>query len=151
MMLWSKFEATTLMRDAGIRSGRGCGWKGRGCYEPVLRTHKMEHKEEESVEDEAPVITIWEAIGWLGCFNSLDFRSFWIPGQCDRGIIYDHILSDFINRIPETALIARSYLPNKVSEILALWRNDLNKELEKKHTGEGVQAAESFVVLEGYK
>ncbi|RZC48938.1 hypothetical protein C5167_017364 [Papaver somniferum] len=26
----------------------------------------MEHKEEESVEDEALVIIIWEAIGWLG-------------------------------------------------------------------------------------
>ncbi|KAI3876494.1 hypothetical protein MKX03_030311, partial [Papaver bracteatum] len=55
------------------------------------------------------------------------------------------------NRIPEIALIVQSYLPNKVSEILALWRNDLNKELEKDHTAEGVQAAESFVVLEGYK
>ncbi|RZC83907.1 hypothetical protein C5167_046693 [Papaver somniferum] len=56
-----------------------------------------------------------------------------------------------LNRIPETSLITRSYIPNSVSEILALWRNDLNKELEKKHTGEGVQAAESFMVLEGYK
>ncbi|KAF3775944.1 Coatomer subunit beta'-2 [Nymphaea thermarum] len=31
------------------------------------------------------------------------------------------------NRIPEAALMARSYLPSKVSEIVSLWRNDLNK------------------------
>eukprot|EP00256_Glycine_max_P054726 XP_014621620.1 coatomer subunit beta'-2 [Glycine max] len=31
------------------------------------------------------------------------------------------------NRIPEAALMARSYLPSKVSEIVAIWRKDLNK------------------------
>lgn len=31
------------------------------------------------------------------------------------------------DRIPEAALMARSYLPSKVSEIVALWRKDLNK------------------------
>ncbi|CAN6456318.1 unnamed protein product [Victoria cruziana] len=31
------------------------------------------------------------------------------------------------NRIPEAALMARSYLPSKVHEIVSLWRNDLNK------------------------
>lgn len=31
------------------------------------------------------------------------------------------------NRIPEAALMARSYLPSKVSEIVAIWRNDLCK------------------------
>ncbi|KAF9616843.1 hypothetical protein IFM89_032693 [Coptis chinensis] len=31
------------------------------------------------------------------------------------------------NRIPEAALMARSYLPSKVSEIVSIWRNDLNK------------------------
>ncbi|MBA0565315.1 hypothetical protein Golob_010199, partial [Gossypium lobatum] len=31
------------------------------------------------------------------------------------------------NRIPEAALMARSYLPSKVSEIVAIWRRDLNK------------------------
>ncbi|KAL6584698.1 hypothetical protein OROMI_003987 [Orobanche minor] len=31
------------------------------------------------------------------------------------------------NRIPEAALMARSYLPSKVSEIVGLWRKDLNK------------------------
>ncbi|MED6129400.1 hypothetical protein PIB30_107656, partial [Stylosanthes scabra] len=31
------------------------------------------------------------------------------------------------NRIPEAALLSRSYLPSKVSEIVAIWRKDLNK------------------------
>ncbi|KAL8139428.1 hypothetical protein V2J09_005449 [Rumex salicifolius] len=31
------------------------------------------------------------------------------------------------NRIPEAALMARSYLPSKVSEITAIWRKDLSK------------------------
>ncbi|KAJ6801963.1 coatomer subunit beta'-1-like isoform X2 [Iris pallida] len=31
------------------------------------------------------------------------------------------------NRIPEAALLARSYLPSKVSDIVAIWKNDLNK------------------------
>ncbi|RWR83035.1 coatomer subunit beta'-1-like protein isoform X1 [Cinnamomum micranthum f. kanehirae] len=35
------------------------------------------------------------------------------------------------NRIPEAALMARSYLPSKVSEIVAIWRNDLNKVNQK--------------------
>lgn len=33
----------------------------------------------------------------------------------------------FSDRIPEAALLARSYLPSKVSEIVALWKNDLHK------------------------
>lgn len=35
------------------------------------------------------------------------------------------------NRIPEAALMARSYLPSKVSEIVAIWRNDLSKVSKK--------------------
>ncbi|XP_024979157.1 coatomer subunit beta'-1-like [Cynara cardunculus var. scolymus] len=35
------------------------------------------------------------------------------------------------NRIPEAALMARSYLPSKVSEIVAIWRKDLNKVNQK--------------------
>ncbi|MBA0594876.1 hypothetical protein Gorai_011765, partial [Gossypium raimondii] len=35
--------------------------------------------------------------------------------------------SVYSNRIPEAALMARSYLPSKVSEIVAIWRRDLNK------------------------
>ncbi|XP_059457505.1 coatomer subunit beta'-2 isoform X2 [Corylus avellana] len=46
------------------------------------------------------------------------------------------------NRIPEAALMARSYLPSKVSEIVAIWRKDLNKVNTK--------AAESLAVPEEY-
>ncbi|WOG99222.1 hypothetical protein DCAR_0518570 [Daucus carota subsp. sativus] len=46
------------------------------------------------------------------------------------------------NRIPEAALMARSYLPSKVSEIVALWRKDLNKV--------NLKAAESLADPEEY-
>ncbi|KAK6148876.1 hypothetical protein DH2020_016401 [Rehmannia glutinosa] len=46
------------------------------------------------------------------------------------------------NRIPEAALMARSYLPSKVSEIVGLWRKDLNKINQK--------AAESLADPEEY-
>lgn len=36
-------------------------------------------------------------------------------------------LYPYSNRIPEAALMARSYLPSKVSEIVSIWKNDLNK------------------------
>ncbi|CAH8358262.1 unnamed protein product [Eruca vesicaria subsp. sativa] len=45
-------------------------------------------------------------------------------------------------RIPEAALMARSYLPSKVSEIVALWREDLSKVNSK--------AAESLADPEEY-
>ncbi|KAB1220145.1 Coatomer subunit beta'-2 [Morella rubra] len=47
------------------------------------------------------------------------------------------------NRIPEAALMARSYLPSKVSEIVAIWRKDLHKVSPK--------AAESLADLEEYR
>uniref|UniRef100_A0A0D6QYI2 Coatomer subunit beta' n=1 Tax=Araucaria cunninghamii TaxID=56994 RepID=A0A0D6QYI2_ARACU len=46
------------------------------------------------------------------------------------------------NRIPEAALMARSYLPSKVSEIVSIWRNDLKKVNQK--------AAESLADPEEY-
>ncbi|KAL3633027.1 hypothetical protein CASFOL_026011 [Castilleja foliolosa] len=46
------------------------------------------------------------------------------------------------NRIPEAALMSRSYLPSKVSEIVGLWRKDLNKINQK--------AAESLADPEEY-
>ncbi|CAH2036488.1 unnamed protein product [Thlaspi arvense] len=46
------------------------------------------------------------------------------------------------NRIPEAALMARSYLPSKVPEIVALWRKDLSKVNSK--------AAESLADPEEY-
>ncbi|KAL5572692.1 hypothetical protein UlMin_022289 [Ulmus minor] len=46
------------------------------------------------------------------------------------------------NRIPEAALMARSYLPSKVSDIVTIWRNDLSKVSKK--------AAESLADPEEY-
>ncbi|CAL5443993.1 unnamed protein product [Camellia sinensis] len=46
------------------------------------------------------------------------------------------------NRIPEAALMARSYLPSKVPEIVAIWRKDLNKV--------NLKAAESLADPEEY-
>ncbi|KAM5547714.1 hypothetical protein ABKV19_001937 [Rosa sericea] len=33
----------------------------------------------------------------------------------------------FLDSEPEAALMARSYLPSRVSKIVSIWRNDLNK------------------------
>ncbi|KAJ0959736.1 hypothetical protein J5N97_000582 [Dioscorea zingiberensis] len=46
------------------------------------------------------------------------------------------------NRISEAALLARSYLPSKVSEIVAIWKNDLHKV--------NLKAAESLADPEEY-
>ncbi|KAK6914916.1 Coatomer, WD associated region [Dillenia turbinata] len=57
---------------------------------------------------------------------------------------YIHVETNYLcsNRIPEAALMARSYLPSKVSEIVAIWRKDLNKVNQK--------AAESLADPEEY-
>ncbi|KAE9453448.1 hypothetical protein C3L33_14624, partial [Rhododendron williamsianum] len=52
------------------------------------------------------------------------------------------------NRIPEAALMARSYLPSKVSEIVAIWRKDLNK--VTYHSTVNPKAAESLADPEEY-
>ncbi|CAL9117847.1 unnamed protein product [Musa textilis] len=39
------------------------------------------------------------------------------------------------NRIPEAALMARSYLPSKVSEIVSIWKRDLSKAFYLKRPG----------------
>lgn len=46
---------------------------------------------------------------------------------CAFCYLYDKVFFFDSNRIPEAALMARSYLPSKVSEIVALWREDLSK------------------------
>ncbi|KAL1199366.1 Coatomer subunit beta'-1 [Cardamine amara subsp. amara] len=55
--------------------------------------------------------------------NNVAFLSLLMLGQVEDCL---HLLVDS-NRIPEAVLMARSYLPSKVSEIVALWRNDLTK------------------------
>jgi coatomer subunit beta' len=55
--------------------------------------------------------------------NNVAFLCLFMLGQVEDCL---HLLVES-NRIPEAALMARSYLPSKVSEIVALWRNDLTK------------------------
>ncbi|KAK9690312.1 hypothetical protein RND81_09G119000 [Saponaria officinalis] len=55
--------------------------------------------------------------------NNVAFLCLFILGKLEECL---QLLIDS-NRIPEAALMARSYLPSKVSEIVALWRKDLSK------------------------
>ncbi|CAN6931424.1 unnamed protein product [Brassica oleracea] len=55
--------------------------------------------------------------------NNVAFVCLFMLGQVEDCL---HLLVES-NRIPEAALIARSYLPSRVSEIVALWRKDLTK------------------------
>ncbi|KAJ7540716.1 hypothetical protein O6H91_10G027900 [Diphasiastrum complanatum] len=55
--------------------------------------------------------------------NNVSFLCLFLLGKLEDCI---QLLVDS-NRIPEAAFMARTYLPSKVSEIVALWRNDLKK------------------------
>ncbi|CAF2177000.1 unnamed protein product [Brassica napus] len=55
--------------------------------------------------------------------NNVAFVCLFMLGQVEDCL---HLLVES-NRIPEAALIARSYLPSRVSEIVAVWRKDLTK------------------------
>ncbi|XP_058192422.1 coatomer subunit beta'-3 isoform X1 [Rhododendron vialii] len=70
-----------------------------------------------------------EGISKLACLatehgkNNVAFLCLFMLGKLEECL---QLLVDS-NRIPEAALMARSYLPSKVSEIVAIWRKDLNK------------------------
>ncbi|GFZ11808.1 coatomer, beta' subunit [Actinidia rufa] len=55
--------------------------------------------------------------------NNVAFLCLFLLGKVEECL---QLLVDS-NRIPEAALMARSYLPSKVSDIVASWRKDLNK------------------------
>ncbi|GKD22919.1 coatomer subunit beta'-2-like protein [Tanacetum coccineum] len=55
--------------------------------------------------------------------NNLAFSCLFMLGKLED---YMQLLVNS-NRIPEASLTARSYLPSKVSKIVALWRKDLKK------------------------
>ncbi|KAG5537652.1 hypothetical protein RHGRI_024936 [Rhododendron griersonianum] len=63
--------------------------------------------------------------------NNVAFLCLFMLGKLEECIqlLIDRWYFSFVpfNRIPEAALMARSYLPSKVSEIVAIWRKDLNK------------------------
>jgi coatomer subunit beta' len=55
--------------------------------------------------------------------NNVSFLCFFMLGKLEECL---QLLIES-NRIPEAALMARSYLPSKVPEIIALWKKDLQK------------------------
>ncbi|XP_031091224.1 coatomer subunit beta'-1-like [Ipomoea triloba] len=55
--------------------------------------------------------------------NNVSFLCLFLLGKVEECI---QLLIDS-NRLPEAAFMARSYLPSKVSEIVEIWRKDLNK------------------------
>ncbi|KAJ1278472.1 hypothetical protein BS78_04G082100 [Paspalum vaginatum] len=55
--------------------------------------------------------------------NNVSFLCFFMLGKLEECL---QLLIES-NRIPEAALMARSYLPSKVPEIVALWKKDLQK------------------------
>ncbi|OIT02744.1 coatomer subunit beta'-2 [Nicotiana attenuata] len=59
--------------------------------------------------------------------NNVAFLCLFLLGKVDQCV---QLLVDS-NRIPEAAFMARSYLPSKVSEIVAIWKKDLNKVNQK--------------------
>ncbi|VFQ83845.1 unnamed protein product [Cuscuta campestris] len=59
--------------------------------------------------------------------NNVSFLCLFLLGKVDECI---QLLVDS-GRIPEAAFMARSYLPSKVSEVVSIWRKDLNKVNQK--------------------
>lgn len=61
-----------------------------------------------------------------GKFN-IAFLSFFILGEIEK--CFELLINT--NRIPEAALLARTYLPSKISPAVALWREDLRRVSER--------------------
>jgi coatomer subunit beta' len=55
--------------------------------------------------------------------NNISFLSYFVLGKLDECL---QLLID-TSRLPEAAFFARTYLPSKVSSIVALWREELHK------------------------
>ncbi|KHN32599.1 Coatomer subunit beta'-1 [Glycine soja] len=72
----------------------------------------------------------FNVMGYTLLLSLIEYKTLVMRGDLERAneilpsIPKEHHNS---NRIPEAALMARSYLPSKVSEIVAIWRKDLNK------------------------
>ncbi|KAL8153116.1 hypothetical protein V2J09_010876 [Rumex salicifolius] len=110
-------------------------WKQLG--ELAISTGKLEMAEEclRSAMDLSGLLLLYSSIGdaeglsRLGNLaqeqgkNNVAFLCLYMLGKLEECL---ELLVD-CNRIPEAALMARSYLPSKVSEIVALWRKDLSK------------------------
>ncbi|KAI3671560.1 hypothetical protein L1987_87299 [Smallanthus sonchifolius] len=77
--------------------------------------------------------------------NNVAFACFFMLGKLEDCL---QLLVDS-NRIPEAALMARSYLTSKVSEIVALWRKELSK-VNQKAAESLAEAAESLADPDEY-
>lgn len=125
-------------------------WKQLG--ELAMSTGKLEMAEEcmKHAMDLSGLLLLYSSLGdadgmsKLASFakeqgkNNVAFLCLFMMGKLEECL---KLLVDS-NRIPEAALMARSYLPSKVSEIVAIWRKDLNKVNQK--------AAESLADPEEY-
>ncbi|KAK1259906.1 Coatomer subunit beta'-2 [Acorus gramineus] len=110
-------------------------WKQLG--ELAMSTGKLEMAEEclSHAMDLSGLLLLYSALGdaegisKLGSLakeqgkNNVAFLCLFMLGKLEECL---QILVDS-NRIPEAALMARAYLPSKVSEIVALWRKNLHK------------------------
>nr|CAD1843045.1 unnamed protein product [Ananas comosus var. bracteatus] len=110
-------------------------WKQLG--ELALSTGKLEMAEEclSHARDLSGLLLLYSALGDAEGITRLAdlaeeqgkknvaFLCLFLLGKLEECL---HLLVDS-KRIPEAALMARSYLPSKVSEIVATWKNDLHK------------------------
>ncbi|PAN25854.1 hypothetical protein PAHAL_4G329800 [Panicum hallii] len=124
-----------VAKAIAIEAQRESKWKQLG--ELAMSTGKLEMAEEclHQAKDLSGLLLLYSSLGDAEGIeklaslskghgkNNVAFLCLFMLGKLEDCI---QLLIDS-NRIPEAALMARSYLPSKVSEIVAIWRNDLSK------------------------
>ncbi|XP_051197724.1 coatomer subunit beta'-1 isoform X2 [Lolium perenne] len=124
-----------IAKDIAVEAQSESKWKQLG--ELAMSTGKLEAAEEclLQAKDLSGLLLLYSSLGDAGGIeklaslakehgkNNVAFLCLFMLGKLENCI---QLLVDS-NRIPEAALMARSYLPSKVSEIVALWRKDLIK------------------------
>ncbi|KQK19911.1 coatomer subunit beta'-1 isoform X1 [Brachypodium distachyon] len=124
-----------VAKDIAVEAQSESKWKQLG--ELAMSTGKLEAAEEclLQAKDLSGLLLLYSSLGdAIGIEklaslakehgkNNVAFLCLFMLGKLEDCI---QLLVDS-NRIPEAALMARSYLPSKVSEIVATWRNDLSK------------------------
>ncbi|CAM0912707.1 unnamed protein product [Alopecurus aequalis] len=124
-----------IAKDIAVEAQSESKWKQLG--ELAMSTGKLEAAEEclLQAKDLSGLLLLYSSLGDAGGIenlaslakehgkNNVAFLCLFMLGKLENCI---QLLVDS-NRIPEAALMARSYLPSKVSEIVAIWRKDLSK------------------------
>uniref|UniRef100_A0ACD5XWM0 Uncharacterized protein n=1 Tax=Avena sativa TaxID=4498 RepID=A0ACD5XWM0_AVESA len=124
-----------VAKDIAVEAQSESKWKQLG--ELAMSTGKLEAAEEclLQAKDLSGLLLLYSSLGDAGGIeklaslakehgkNNVAFLCLFMLGKLEHCI---QLLVDS-NRIPEAALMARSYLPSKVSEIVAIWRKDLSK------------------------